>query len=280
MKCFHHTTEDAVATCGICGVGLCKECEETSEFRMDGKALCKRCNAESIREVIEENEQQQQKAIFYKMVDSEIRRALPRNWKFIHSEKLLGVEPYKIRHAFNSSPIDGKYKLINVLALDSSLNANEDDKQRLVKLRDYIISKNCLLIVICQDENSDALNDISCFVSEVLHMNSPNFFALYLGPEDEEKTGTIIHDIWCGKLKYFGPKPGYQKVNLEIMKDECWKCGQSIRTVTGIVFPNRQLSKWDNADWAYFGSNIPLAFLTSKHAQVIKDYVEKLRISP
>jgi hypothetical protein len=46
MKCFHHPSEDAVTTCALCGVGLCKECEETSEFRKDRRALCKRCNAE------------------------------------------------------------------------------------------------------------------------------------------------------------------------------------------------------------------------------------------
>jgi hypothetical protein len=46
MKCFHHPSEDAVATCAQCGVGLCKECEEASEFRSERKAFCKRCNAE------------------------------------------------------------------------------------------------------------------------------------------------------------------------------------------------------------------------------------------
>ncbi|MDR1182363.1 MAG: hypothetical protein LBL13_10350 [Bacteroidales bacterium] len=46
MKCIHHIIEDAVATCGICGAGLCENCEITSKFRVESKALCKRCNAE------------------------------------------------------------------------------------------------------------------------------------------------------------------------------------------------------------------------------------------
>ncbi|MDR0763047.1 MAG: hypothetical protein LBF01_00935 [Bacteroidales bacterium] len=53
MKCFHHPSEDAVATCAKCGVGLCKECEEASKFRIDSKALCGRCNAEEQRKETE-----------------------------------------------------------------------------------------------------------------------------------------------------------------------------------------------------------------------------------
>jgi hypothetical protein len=40
---------------------------------------------------------------FYEMVGSAIRQALPNNWKFVSSEKLLGVEPCKVQYAFQQT---------------------------------------------------------------------------------------------------------------------------------------------------------------------------------
>jgi len=44
MNCYAHEDRNSVATCGDCGVGLCKECEEATIYRTDKKALCKKCN--------------------------------------------------------------------------------------------------------------------------------------------------------------------------------------------------------------------------------------------
>lgn len=47
MNCFNHPTKEAVATCGKCGVAMCKECEEKAFLRLDfgkGQALCNRCS--------------------------------------------------------------------------------------------------------------------------------------------------------------------------------------------------------------------------------------------
>jgi hypothetical protein len=66
-------------------------------------------------------------------------------------------------------------------------------------------------------------------------------------------------------------------VNLEIMRDECWKCKYSMRTVTGIVFPDRQLSRWDNPDWQYFNQLLRLAQITGAPAKTIQQVVDRLR---
>ena len=47
MNCYLHPQVEAVATCGKCGVALCKECEEKALMRLDGgkgQALCNRCS--------------------------------------------------------------------------------------------------------------------------------------------------------------------------------------------------------------------------------------------
>lgn len=47
MNCYFHPQAEAVATCGKCGVALCKECEEKALMRLNGgkgQALCSRCS--------------------------------------------------------------------------------------------------------------------------------------------------------------------------------------------------------------------------------------------
>lgn len=225
---------------------------------------------------------------FYDVVDSEIRKAIPSNWKMISSDKLLGKEPYKIDYAFNSSIIDGKSKLINILVLDTAFPIDGQSKKEILNLRNYIISKDCVLIVICQQEKSDFHNDISGFVTEWINIDSPNYYSISsclnknfrttIDGEIFEDLNIVIHDIWSGKLKFSGPKIGTQQVNLEIMKDECWKCNRNMKTVTGIVFSNRQLDEWTNSDWLYYNQLVSLSSLNSKQAQVIKDFVETLRL--
>lgn len=49
MNCYFHPQVEAVATCGKCGVAMCRECEEKALLRLDGgkgQALCKRCSLE------------------------------------------------------------------------------------------------------------------------------------------------------------------------------------------------------------------------------------------
>ncbi|MDR3187942.1 MAG: hypothetical protein LBT94_01990 [Prevotellaceae bacterium] len=68
MKCFHHPEKDAVATCAQCNVGLCKECEETSEFRIDNKALCNRCNASEAAGAIAEHARCKRRIIWFSIL--------------------------------------------------------------------------------------------------------------------------------------------------------------------------------------------------------------------
>jgi len=44
MNCYEHEGRGAVTSCGNCNVGLCKECEDGTIFRINNQALCRKCN--------------------------------------------------------------------------------------------------------------------------------------------------------------------------------------------------------------------------------------------
>ncbi|MBV8202180.1 MAG: hypothetical protein JOZ15_16290, partial [Acidobacteria bacterium] len=68
-----------------------------------------------------------------------------------------------------------------------------------------------------------------------------------------------IRDLWSGALFYRGPAEGMQTVGLEIMRDRCWRCHAALDTVTGIVFPDREVIDWAAPDWAYYRQLLDLA---------------------
>ncbi|MBP5158641.1 MAG: hypothetical protein ILP18_12305 [Treponema sp.] len=59
MNCYFHPQVEAVATCGKCGVAMCKECEEKALVRLDGgkgQALCNRCGLDMVQENVAHDE--------------------------------------------------------------------------------------------------------------------------------------------------------------------------------------------------------------------------------
>jgi hypothetical protein len=167
------------------------------------------------------------------------------------------------------------------LALDKSLET------QIVKLRDYIISKSCVLIVINEDTHANSLGNTGIFIEDHLVVDCPEFLWLQCSHEENYKTSLgstlfedlhkVIRGMWLGEIGYAGPKTGLQQVNLEMMVDRCWSCRRDIKTVTGIVFPDKQLERWDNADWLYYNQLLPLSEITGFTAGVIAGYVETLR---
>ncbi len=225
----------------------------------------------------------------YQYIDDEIKKALPGNWRFIPKDKLLGKGDCKVSYAFNSTGDRGKSKLINIFVINSQMKLNEIKESKITRLRDYIISKNCLFVVVVEQPNSKYLDDLGIFESESLKLNHRNYISFYCSHDQALKTtidgieyedlGLVIKDLWGGKLNYFGVSKGTQQVNLEIMEDECWKCKQKIRTVTGIVFPNIQLDTWDNEEWLYFNQLYPLSKINLNNADKIKSFVDELRLN-
>lgn len=59
MKCIYHSDEEAVVTCGHCGVALCRDCEHKALFRTNngnGQALCKRCSLKAAQDIVDYDE--------------------------------------------------------------------------------------------------------------------------------------------------------------------------------------------------------------------------------
>jgi hypothetical protein len=224
---------------------------------------------------------------FYDFVDSEVAKALPSEVRRIAPDKLLGEDPCRIRHAFHSSPINDKSRLVNLLALPASFQLSGYIEDRLFKLRDHLLSKNWLLVVIFED--AKASNDLGIFIEEQLSVESPGFLWLRcdfdkkykttLDYEGYEDLHSVIHDLWKGIVGYAGPTVGEQLVNLELMEDVCSNCHQLMKTVTGIVFPNKSLRRWDNPDWAYFLQLLPLSALDGENARDIRQQVDRLRLA-
>ena len=225
---------------------------------------------------------------FYQYVDHEIEKALPTTCKRIASDKLLGKAPTNIRHAFMSAGKNGKAKLINVLVLSPDLDIDDSHlTDRLIKLRDYILSKDCMLVVIYPEEDNRSIDDLGVFIDEELVSNGPNFLVIrcivelgYKAEIEFERFDTvkdIISDLWEEKLVYKGPTIGSQHVNIELMADSCWKCGIDMSTVTGIVFPDKQMSNWDNGYWRYYNRLVQLSELEGEVAEELQSVVENLR---
>lgn len=224
---------------------------------------------------------------FYQFVDKEVEKGLPADSKRIASDKLLGREPIKIRHAFQTKPVNSKSRLVNLLVLPPELQLSQRIEGQIIKLQNYILSRDCVMIVVQVEEEKNTLGNIGGFIEDSMAINNPNLLWLrcianidYQASviyDQYEDLFEIIRDVWNGSLSYKGPIPGFQKVNIELMKDECWSCHAAMKTVTGIVFPNMQLSNWSNFEWKYYNQLFPLSGIEGKNAQIIYDFIEKLR---
>jgi hypothetical protein len=223
---------------------------------------------------------------FYDFVAVELHKSLPDSWQMIPNENLPGDETCRISHAFLAQ-IDGRTKPVNILVLPLSLAPNALIEANLLTLRDDIISKEALLVVINEEAEEIQMGNAAVFISETLLIHCPEFLWITCCQDKKyqmtfdgihfEQLHTGLANIWNAKVTYAGPKIGFQSVNLEIMSDTCWKCQRKIKTVTGIVFPNRQQKNWNNPTWQYYHSLIALNQMKGEPADLIAEFVDELR---
>jgi len=227
------------------------------------------------------------KAEFYDFVAKELKMAIPADWKRVPVGKLPGRKPFKISMAFRSIKFDGKSKLINVLILPMSLELDDYEEYQLVLLRDRILSKGEMLVAISEEERAGSLGATGQFIEESLWLGTSNFLWIICNRDqklqasvESELLGdlhTVIRELWQGEFEYDGPTVGLQQVNLEMMQDKCPKCRKRIMTVTGIVFPNLPLDRWDNYYWLYYNRLVPLSEIGGDNARSIREFVQLLR---
>ncbi|MCM1723305.1 hypothetical protein [Bacteroides ovatus] len=226
---------------------------------------------------------------FENYIDQEIKEALPLGYPMIAVNKLLGKHPYKIRFAFFSKKRSGYDVLINILVLPASIVLDENTESQIIQLRNYILSKRCMLIVIYEYVD---ISDLPIFIEECLDLSNPNYLSIRCDREnkfkpikrelvtdyDYESVRDIIRDIWKGRLVYNGIEVGVRMANIEIIPEICFRCHKTMKVATGIVFPNKKLHFWDNLDWSYFNRIVLIAELDDSEIAQIKPVVEQLRL--
>lgn len=52
MKCITHPMEEAVGNCVKCGAGICQTCFQRSEYQIDGRPFCRKCNYATMQELL------------------------------------------------------------------------------------------------------------------------------------------------------------------------------------------------------------------------------------
>src|SRR5882724_9577600 len=149
---------------------------------------------------------------FYQFVDEEVQKALPADSKCIANDKLLGREPVRIRHAFQTMSANGKPRLVNILILPPELHLTQQIEDLIIKLQNYILSKDCVLLVIQVEDEKNILGDIGGFIVDSMAINNPNLLWLKcivkmnyqtsVTYDRYEDLSEIIHDIWNGTLNY------------------------------------------------------------------------------
>jgi len=223
---------------------------------------------------------------FDEIVNRQIRLVIPYNhFAGVRSSTIPGLDGF----TFRTSLENDRYDLIHVLTLNAAFVLSPVLEERLIAMRDRLESRKELLLVLDEAEAFLAGGDLHEFISESFRIESPYFCALScyrdrgfqttIDGENFEDLHRLIRDIWTGRLRFDGPTRGVQQVNIELMKDACWKCQVQMRTLTGLVFPDRQLASWDNDRWLYYNHLVALQGLPDTHALIIQAFAETLRKS-
>ncbi|WP_188938337.1 hypothetical protein [Puia dinghuensis] len=224
---------------------------------------------------------------FYAFVDDAVRHVLPPDCLRAVPDNLPGKHHCKISHAFHVTTSVSRYQLAYVLVLPYSLFLTKEIKDQIIALRDAVFAQNDLLVVISEEKGAWELGDVGEFVWRLLPIDSPNSLWIVC-KRDRQRKATIDRRGFCdlydfirllyeGAMEFSAPTVGINNVCMEIMLDICPKCQQLMKTFTGIVFPDRQLDRWDNGDWHYYNTIITPAFMKPANAWAIWKYIHRLR---
>jgi hypothetical protein len=207
-------------------------------------------------------------------------------------ENLPGSEPFKIRYVFSIATLEGNSRLVSVLVLPYAFPLTKEHEQQMIALRNAIVAKKGLMLVINENELVDkewawSIGKVGTFIARRLRLDSPDFIWLaclrnrgYLTTPDGVDFDALpswIRLLCRGAFGFVGPGVGRQRVNIELMYDECPVCRAPMRTVTGVVFPDRQLAEWNTGNWFYYNGLIRLSALGRRNASILQREVDALR---
>jgi hypothetical protein len=250
---------------------------------------------------------------FLAAVDAAVDEALPASWPRVAPERLgrQRESAGRLRHAFRLKIAaagaeaqagaeagdggrgggggDGAGGYLGILTLprQESGRPSAREVRELSGWRDQALARGGQLLVLYEQDTLERLDELGGLVATHLDLPHPRCLALACArgegdvwgaaptPGGEEPLGSILRDLWDGELRFTGPRAGRQTVGVELMRDACWCCEQPISTVTGIVFPDRQVVDWSSCDWRYYRRMLPLAEIEPRTLAALAAQVEQ-----
>jgi hypothetical protein len=204
---------------------------------------------------------------FLHAIDAAVERALPAGWPRVPGHRLPARGAMRIRHAFRREAGNGPASFLAIAAVPPFGTAPRALRREVLALVDVVLSRGATLLLLLYEGAGDPEGWIDG------HVGYPHPRLLTLACAWQggccHAVGAIDHgggpladsifDLWRTELCYVGPCDGWQTVGVEILRDHCWRCRAGQGTVTGLVFPDREVEDWAAPDWAYFGGLVELA---------------------
>jgi hypothetical protein len=231
-------------------------------------------------------------SVFLAAVDAAVAQALPADWPRVPHHRLPGCGGTRARHAFRRRGGTGPGSYMAIVAAPSAESHTAARDGEMAALVELVLARGAGLLLLYEAGAARAdwivdrlgfphprLLALACIPSgiEGSTAGEPEPFCVeptWLGREALSRT---IRDLWSGGLFYDGPLEGPQTVGVEILRDVCWRCCRTLGTVTGIVFPDREVADWSLPDWAYYQQLAELALLPDPVAAALSAAVDSWR---
>ncbi len=225
---------------------------------------------------------------FLAAVDAAVEQALPEGWPRVRAEKLPAHGSQRARHAFRLQDHTGPAAYLVIAVAPPFISRSAPSvRSDLEALIDHVLSRGASLLLLydAQDDPDSWLrNGISCPHPRFLCLACTHGLGDACTTEPthagNEPLADTIRDLWSGELFYRGPTDGPQTVGVEILQDTCWRCHADIDTVTGIVFPDRQIDDWTSPHWTYFRQILELAAIPDILIPHLAAAIETWRAQP
>jgi hypothetical protein len=203
-------------------------------------------------------------------VDLAVEEALPAGWPRVPSERLPARGAVRARHAFRMRDRTGPESYLVIVAAPQLDSAPGDARSDLTALAEHVLACGATLLLLYQSRDDPdgwvhaqlggplpRMLTLECAASHA--SDADVVYQVEPAPGGAEPLVRTLRGLWSGELVYQGPREGSQTVGVEAMQDVCWQCQKTLDTVTGIVFPDREVDDWRSPDWSYFQRLVELA---------------------
>lgn len=219
-----------------------------------------------------------------------MRRGLPGDWPRLSAELLPAFGTAQLAGGFQAFEAVRPSDEFNLAVLPGNVPLAKEEEEHWTRLRDLVLSRGSTLVTFVAVESAGRGASWEGFVSNTLRVEHPQLLTLaatrlpsgtwVVEPAFQrvETLARTIQALWRQQLRFFGPTQGRQRVGVELMADKCWKCTASLRTVTGIVIPDRLVRDWQGTDWRYFDGIVPLASLDRATVESLSEAIAVWRV--